>query len=582
MAIISAGVIMNIIFAFIFAVIAYGMGVPYSPAIVSETSPGSPAWQAGLEPGDEIVKIGDRSDPTFKQLMEGVVLGDAKNGIPFQILRAENGEVIDVPFKPEQQSGKLAMIGMSGPQSLVLHDEQPTIENSPAASARLIAPTAPDLKNGPPKLQKGDKIVQVGDKRVTTYREFAAVLAAQPDKPLEITVERPLTSAEKDTDATSQVDSATLKFEVPPHVLRNFGLVMKIGPITAVQANSPAAAAGVKSGDVIESVDGKQSDEAGGWTPESLPELMRQAAAENREVQLIVMRSSKGEATPERVTVKVAPRTPTMFNSFNSGVPLGLPQGVEALGIAFHVTNEVAGIVDGGPAEKTGIQPGDKIIAAKIVFPDDKDGKPVKPKIIELGHDQASWTHLLERMQFAPPKTTVTLTVVGAGNGEPRDVTIKPSPTAGVFDASRGFAFEPITRTRTAGSFADQVRYGWEETWEALTMVVRFLQKLGTQVPLTMLGGPGTIAAAAGMEASKGLPSLLIFLTMLSANLAVINFLPIPLLDGGHMTFLAYEGLRGRPANERVVIALHTAGFVFIISLMLFVIGLDIQRWLFT
>jgi regulator of sigma E protease len=69
---------------------------------------------------------------------------------------------------------------------------------------------------------------------------------------------------------------------------------------------------------------------------------------------------------------------------------------------------------------------------------------------------------------------------------------------------------------------------------------------------------------------------------MLSANLAVINFLPIPLLDGGHMVFLAYEGLRGRPANERVVIALHTAGFVFIISLMLFVIGLDIQRWIFT
>ena len=53
---------------------------------------------------------------------------------------------------------------------------------------------------------------------------------------------------------------------------------------------------------------------------------------------------------------------------------------------------------------------------------------------------------------------------------------------------------------------------------------------------------------------------------MLSANLAVINFLPIPLLDGGHMVFLAYEGIRGRPANERFVVALHTAGFVFIVD----------------
>ena len=68
MAIISAGVIMNVIFAFIFAVIAYGMGVPYLPCIVSETVPGSPAWQAGLEPGDEIVQLGERENPTFMQL----------------------------------------------------------------------------------------------------------------------------------------------------------------------------------------------------------------------------------------------------------------------------------------------------------------------------------------------------------------------------------------------------------------------------------------------------------------------------------------------------------------------------------
>ena len=63
---------------------------------------------------------------------------------------------------------------------------------------------------------------------------------------------------------------------------------------------------------------------------------------------------------------------------------------------------------------------------------------------------------------------------------------------------------------------------------------------------------------------------------VLSANLAVINFLPIPLLDGGHMVFLGWEALRGRPASERFVVALHTVGFVFIITLMLFVISLDI------
>jgi len=68
-----------------------------------------------------------------------------------------------------------------------------------------------------------------------------------------------------------------------------------------------------------------------------------------------------------------------------------------------------------------------------------------------------------------------------------------------------------------------------------------------------------------------------VFLTILSANLAVINFMPIPLLDGGHMVFLLWEGVRGRPASERFVVALHTVGFVLIITLMVFVLLLDFE-----
>jgi regulator of sigma E protease len=264
-----------------------------------------------------------------------------------------------------------------------------------------------------------------------------------------------------------------------------------------------------------------------------------------------------------------------------SAIPLGAPVGVEALGIAYHVLSDVQAVVPNGPAAAAGIKPGDKFTSAKILLPKDKDGKTPKPITVELGDDANNWAALVDDMQFAMPGTSVAFTIAGVQKASSREVTVTPAVVEGVFTAARGFVFEPIKRTRQATTFGEQVRYGWDETSEALTMVVRFLKKLGTQVPLTMLGGPGTIAAAAGGAASEGVSSLLIFLTMLSANLAVINFLPIPLLDGGHMVFLAYEGLRGRPANERVVVALHTAGFVFIISLMLFVIGLDIQRWVF-
>jgi regulator of sigma E protease len=267
---------------------------------------------------------------------------------------------------------------------------------------------------------------------------------------------------------------------------------------------------------------------------------------------------------------------------FYSLIPPGAPQGVEALGIAYNIESDVQSVMPNGAAAKAELNAGDKFSKAKLIYPNDKHGQTVEPETIELGPRNANWPSLISAVQFAPPGTVVVFTVAAAEQAEDRLVSVSPDVVEGHYVAPRGFAFEPIERVRSASSFADQIRYGWDETADALTMVFRFLQKLGTQVPITMLGGPGTIAVAAGGAASQGLSTLLVFLTMLSANLAVINFLPIPLLDGGHMVFLAYEGIRGRPANEKIVIALHTAGFVFIIGLMLFVIGLDIQRWIIT
>ena len=83
---------------------------------------------------------------------------------------------------------------------------------------------------------------------------------------------------------------------------------------------------------------------------------------------------------------------------------------------------------------------------------------------------------------------------------------------------------------------------------------------------------------AATSEASRGTSHLLLFLTFLSANLAIVNFLPIPILDGGHMLFLAYEGIFRRPVSERVQLVLTYAGLIMILGLMLFVIFLDVGR----
>ncbi|HEX2475455.1 MAG TPA: site-2 protease family protein, partial [Lacipirellulaceae bacterium] len=273
---------------------------------------------------------------------------------------------------------------------------------------------------------------------------------------------------------------------------------------------------------------------------------------------------------------------------------------VNAVGFAYHIGNEVVDVVPGSPAAKAELKAGDVIAVAKVIFPPDSKGKTPDPFIVRFVADepgwlsrlfrsifggeeaapsvQPSWPMLLDAVQFVDPGTKVELTVKRPGVEAARSVMLEPASANGAYVEARGLNFELIERIRTARSFGEQIRLGWDETAEALGMVFRFLKKLGTQVPFTALGGPGTIAMVAGSEASKGVPSFLVFLTMLSANLAVLNFLPIPLLDGGHIVFLAYEGIRGRPASERFVVAMHMLGFMFIIGLMLFVIGLDIQR----
>ena len=118
----------------------------------------------------------------------------------------------------------------------------------------------------------------------------------------------------------------------------------------------------------------------------------------------------------------------------------------------------------------------------------------------------------------------------------------------------------------------------WEagKTLDSLTIVFRSVKKLSTnQVSPRGLAGPWTIILMALQAADQGTARLLLFLTMLSANLAVINFLPIPLLDGGHMVFLLYEGVRGKPADERVQVVLTYIGLALILTLMVWVLGLD-------
>jgi regulator of sigma E protease len=237
-------------------------------------------------------------------------------------------------------------------------------------------------------------------------------------------------------------------------------------------------------------------------------------------------------------------------------------------------------VIPGSPADKAGLRKGDQIVRAELIDGDDET-RDMSSEPLEFSDQMHNWPLFMEVIQDLSPKSEVKLEIRRGDQTLP--ATLGPYVPAAEGEAAilhhvdRGFNLEMMRRIRRADSFAGQVAMGFEKTVDSLLLVYRFLEKLiTTQVPVTALGGPITIAKATYYSAFEGFGALLIFLTILSANLAVINFLPIPLLDGGHMVFLAYEGIKRRPPNERFVVAMHTIGFVFIISLMLFVIVLDL------
>ncbi len=282
------------------------------------------------------------------------------------------------------------------------------------------------------------------------------------------------------------------------------------------------------------------------------------------------------ERDGKSLVVPVRARQPIDFSPpDNDDSPVDVP----SLGIAYRVLNEVDRVIDGSPSAKAGLLPGDVIVRAKLLPPD----KEILRKLeweqaefdIPFGPTDHNWPFLLHRLQLYLPGTKVELTV--SRSKKEQTVVLEPVEAKDWFNPERGFRFEPLTFERKAESFSDACALGGRATLDELTVVFRTVRAIGTsQVSPRKLGGPWLIIQVALAYADQGSSALLIFLTMLSANLAVLNFLPIPVLDGGHLMFLAYEGIRGKPANERVQVVLTYLGLIFILGLMVWVCGLDL------
>ena len=125
----------------------------------------------------------------------------------------------------------------------------------------------------------------------------------------------------------------------------------------------------------------------------------------------------------------------------------------------------------------------------------------------------------------------------------------------------------------------ESVSLGLKRTWDISVLTILSMVKLIQRViPSNTIGGPIMIFQMAGEQASQGALNFFTFMAVISINLGVLNLLPIPILDGGHILFLGIEAVIRRPLNENVVMIAQKVGLVLLLSLMAFAFYNDIVR----
>lgn len=559
MAIISAGVIMNVIFAVVLAGIAYTMGVQYQPAILGETIVGSPAWQAGWRPGDQILQLGKNGKPNenlrfWEDVRKRVIFHGSTTDLDVLLRKADGGESWSTVRSQVLPGSKYGTLGIQPTPSLKFGERLSYMQHiTPPSSAEFL----PE-----------DKIVAVDGEEITEGWKLHDLLALNFDRPVKFTIERKSDKPE-DKDKPAQ----KLDVEVAPLPKRTVGIELKQKHISAVRPGSPAEKAGVQAGDFWLEVDGEP---VGDLTTIA----QRLTAKTGKEVSLLLKRGT------EQVTVTV---TPEPRKSYDQPSRTYEPLGVDALGLALETEDVIVAVEPGSAAEAAELTAGDQLVSAELDNADPKilesDGQFLKQKkndaavfdFTKEGHD---WPYFAELMQQLHDTTKVKLTV--KRGGDTKTVLLTPVASEKVFDESRNLPLQYFSKTRRAEGVSDALSLGLRETWERLGEVVTTLTMLATgRVSPADLSGPLGILGMAGSQASLGIAQLLIFLTLLSANLAVINFLPIPALDGGHMLFLTAEWIRGKPVDPNLQMRLTIGGILALLSLMIFATAMDFNRLLF-
>lgn len=329
-----------------------------------------------------------------------------------------------------------------------------------------------------------------------------------------------------------------------------YGVSVITARVDEVVAGMPAEKAGIKPGDVITDIDG--------WGIETFDDVVRiVTASSGRTLTISVDRDGKTLTFPVTPDLRDQPSD------------LGVTLRLGDIGINRILPARIGTVVPDSAAEKAGILPGDTITAI--------NGAPVSSfeDVIAMVGPAAGQPLAITVDRKGTP---LTIDVVpGAVDGTKPDGTPYKQGRIGV---------SPDRPAPVAVSFPEAVRLGVRETYANIVQTITGISDiLAQRQSPDQVGGPILMAEVTARVVELGWEPLLRWTALISANIGLLNLLPIPMLDGGHLVFYAVEAIRRRPLSQRVQEIGFQIGIAVVLMLVVFVNLNDLmrvgKRWLF-
>jgi regulator of sigma E protease len=542
MVIVSAGVIMNVILAAIGFMVIFLVGFQVKPPVVGSVQPGSPAQQAykivdgktvtvGLQPGDRVLYLDNKYQSDWEKIQLNTALLPG-GSIPVYVEHADGhtDHLTIVPAKSADSSDFFRLGIMPSYELTGLSKDE-----------ELGAPTdllMPDVT----LVGKGDVITQIAGQNVkpNEFWKLPDALQKAAGKPLPITIR--------------SADGKTRIAQVHPHFMENFGstpinfagLLMRM-QVQSVLPDSPYKGI-IKPGDVFVSFSDPApgGDRAATSTHDELIKWLDLAGQNHHGLTITVLRDGKQtELHDIKPTVHLAP------GRYGIGVGLGMDEQ--------HPV--VAGTLENSPAAAAKVPAGARITAVN-------------------GQSVSTWfdvNNILAKLTIDQP-VTLTATV----DSETKTYALGKLSAEQIAEVRQNRLIDDLvlhqaTYSRKTNNPFIAAAWGVGETRDALLQVYQTVRAMFSQsISINQVSGPVGILAAGYRFAEMGATRLIWFLSIISANLAVMNFLPIPIVDGGLFAFLIIEKLKGGPISPRVQAIAQVVGLAILLSVFLFATYQDV------